>query len=146
MKKYLTKLFEPQNQRITLILLLAGILFIVIGSVIGIADNPPGIIVLFIGIILLFFAFIHFWRSSKPYLILLVVSLAGGIVFAILHNLFDVLAGNWSEIALIPQILEGLATGSFLIAVLLCPVGIFVGFFGAILTYFLKRNPKITAE
>jgi len=146
MKKYIKKLFESPNQKITLILLLTGILFIVIGSLISISDNPPGIIVMFIGIIMMFFVFFHFWRSSKPYLILLVVSLAGGIVFAILHNLFDALAGNWSDIAVIPQILEGFATGSFLIAVLLCPVGIFVGFLGAILTCFLKWNPKITAE
>ena len=146
MKRYLKKLFEPPNQKITLILLIAGILLLVAGSIIGIADNPPGLVVMFVGIILLLFAFIHLWRKSKPYLILMLISFLGGIIFAILHNLFDALAIHWSELTLIPQILEGLAVGSFLIAVLLCPVGIFVGFLGAILTYFLKRNPKRTAE
>jgi predicted MFS family arabinose efflux permease len=146
MIKYFSKLSKPPNRKITLILLITGLLFIIAGLIIGIADNPPGIVVMFVGIILLLFAFIHVWRKSKPYLILMLVSFFGGIIFAILHNLFDGLATYWAEVVLIPQILNGLAVGSFIIAVLICPVGIFVGFLGAVLTYFLKRNPKTTAE
>ena len=70
-------------------LLIFGSLFVAVGSIIGVADNPPGIIVMFVGIILLFFAFVHFWRKEKSFLILIGVSLLGGFVFAILHNFID---------------------------------------------------------
>ena len=142
MKNYINILFDPPNRKITLFLLIFGSLFVAVGSIIGIADNPPGIIVMFVGIILLFFAFIHFWRKEKSFLILIGVSLFGGFVFAVLHNFLDALVEKSEGVFLVPQFLEALSAGSFLIAVLICPVGIFVGFFGALLTYFLKRNPK----
>ena len=140
MKKFLTTLFDPDYIKITLTLLISGIVLIVAGFAIGIADNTPGIAVMYVGLTLLLLAFIYLWRTSKPYLFLMLVSFVGGIVFAVLHNLFDGLADRVSDLALLPQILEGLGATAFIIAVILCPVGIFAGFFGAVVTYFLKRN------
>ena len=146
MKKYFSILFNPQNRNITLGLLLTGAVFVMVATSIGISDNAPGIILLFIGLVLLMLALVHFWRKERSYLILLVVCFAGGILFAILHNLLDALATKVADITFLAWLAEVSSAASFIIAVMICPVGVLLGFFGAILTYFLKRNPKKAAE
>jgi hypothetical protein len=146
MVKLFPTIFSPANRKITLTLLILGVLFIIAALIVGVADNPAGITIVFIGIILLMFAFIHFWRSVRAFLILILVSLVGGVVFAILHNFLDALAVRMVDWTLLYAVLEILSATCFIIAVLICPVGVFVGFFGAVVNYFLKQNPKKTAE
>ena len=145
MKAYLSKLFLAENRKLTITLLTVGGLLIGTSALMGISDNVPGITVLFTGIIFIFLAFIHLWRSAKSYLILILTSLVGGVFFAILHNLLEAAAENVANYPFLQSIMEVLSAGSFILAILVCPVGIFVGFFGAVLAYFLKKNPKKTA-
>ncbi len=146
MKKYFSKLFSAPYRKITIGLLLTGAAFAIAASIAGIADNLPGIILLFIGLLSLIFAIIHPWRKTKSYLILLVVSLVGGILFAILHNVFHALSIKLAHLEIIANLFEGADVVSFLIAVLICPVGLLIGFFGTILTYFLRQNPPKKPE
>lgn len=146
MKNYIDSLFNPTNRKLTFILLGSGVLMILLAMLIGVSDNPPGIAVLFTGMILTFLAFVHYWRSAKAYLWLMLFSLLGGVVFAVLHNLLDALSVSLADISFLPNVIEVFSAMCFLIAVLVCPVGLVVGFLGALLTYFLNMNPKKAAE
>ncbi|MEJ2596647.1 MAG: hypothetical protein P8100_16320 [bacterium] len=146
MKSYFSKLFSTPYRKITVGLLVTGVCFILAALIAGIADNLPGIILLFIGLLALMFSLIHPWRETKSYLILLIVSLAGGVLFAVLHNIFHALSIKLADLKFIADLFEVAGAVSFVIAVLICPVGLLIGFFGTILTYFLRQNPQRKAE
>ena len=146
MRAYLSSLFQPENRKLTLILIGSGIVLIIISLIIGIGDNPPGLTLIFVGLILLALAFVHLWSTARPFVILFIVSVVGGVLFAILHNVFYAFGEMWAQYQFVKAVMEVLHAGAFIIAILICPVGAFVGFFGGIVTYFLKQNPKKTAE
>ena len=69
---------------------------VITASIIGISDNPPGIIFAFIAVMVPIVAWTRTWRKLKSFLILAGVSIVGFFVFAVLHNVFDYL-GKISE-------------------------------------------------
>ena len=71
------------------ILAFLGCASLTVGWIIGVDDNLPGILLAYAGIVLITYAFIHHWKKSKNYVILLVASIIGFIVFAILHNVLE---------------------------------------------------------
>jgi hypothetical protein len=70
MKKHFITLFDPAHLWWTISLFVLAVVLIIIASIIGIADNLPGIILLYGGIITLFFAFLHPWKKAMNYAIL----------------------------------------------------------------------------
>lgn len=140
--KILKKLFgSAKSRKISLILIATGMLLMIAANIVGIADNPPGIILAFISICAIILAFVHHWTKLKKFLILLISSVVGFPVFAVLHNLFYGLATMAKDIIVVKQILEILDVSSFLIAIFLCPVGILVGATGSIILAI--KNKKI---
>ena len=105
---------------IMLILLVLGCVLISLALIIGIDDNLPGILLCYSGIASVVYAFVHHWRKIKGFVILMVVSLAGFIVFAVLHNVLEGLG------------FEVVGTGCFLIAIFICPVTLLIGLAGSI--------------
>ena len=141
--KILEKLFgTAKSRKISLILIETGILLMIAALIVGISDNPPGIILAFISICVIVIAFVHHWNKLKKFLILLIASLVGFPVFAVLHNLFYGLAIMAKDITVVKQILEILDVSSFLIAIFICPVGIIVGAIGCIVL--VIKNKKIS--
>jgi hypothetical protein len=107
---------------IMLSLLLTGCLLVTIAVIIGIADNLPGILLCYAGIISAVFAFIHHWKKSKGFVIMLVASIAGFVLFAVLHNVLEAKG------------LEIIGAGFFLIAIFVCPVTFLIGLVGTLVT------------
>jgi len=99
------------------------------GLIVGISDNPPGIALVYGGIICLVLAAVCRWRRPKSFLLLFAFSAAGFIVFAVLHNVFYAV-GESVDISWVQSLMEALHVGAFLIALLLCPAGIVVGLVG----------------
>ena len=139
MRNHFKLLFNNENLRLTLLLLTLAILAITIALIIGISDNPPGIIILYAGIILLIFSLVYIWRKIRSFLILLIVSIVGVPVFAVLHNIFYGIAELTSEVKILPEILRLFDAMSFIIALIICPSGIIVGMGGALIL-FVKRK------
>ena len=139
MRNHFKVLFSDKNRRLTLLLLALAIIAITIGLIIGISDNPPGIIILYAGIILLIISLVYIWRKIRPFLILLVVSIVGIPVFAVLHNIFYGIAELTSEVKVLPEMLSFFDAMSFLIALIICPSAIIVGMGGALIL-FVKRK------
>ena len=106
---------------------------------VGTSDNPPGIALLYGGLICLILAAVCRWRRPRSFLLLFALSALGFVVFAVLHNLFYAI-GAGTTIPWVQSLMEGLHVGAFLIAVLLCPAGILVGLVGWIATLIRTRR------
>ena len=131
------------NRKATFIFLAIGCIALILAFVVGIADNPPGIVLFYIAVIALILAFVHRWRKVKNFLWLTVASIIGIVIFAILHNLFYALGKLANDIPLLRQLLNFLDALSFLIAIMVCPMGLLIGIVGSIVLYFKnKKRPK----
>ena len=139
MRNHFKLLFNGANRRLTLSLLALAIVSTTIGLIVGISDNPPGIIILYAGIILLIVSLVYIWRKIRSFRILLVVSIVGVPVFSVLHNIFYGIAELTSDVKLLSETLNFFDAMSFLIALIICPSGIIVGM-GGVLVLFIKRK------
>lgn len=69
------------------ILIIAGIILSAAAFLIGVSDNPPGIVLLYVALTCLAGAWVWNWPSPRDYWILLLISLAAFPIGVILHNL-----------------------------------------------------------
>lgn len=100
----------------------------------------PIIIFSLLGAALLFFTVKQKVKGAlRKYLLLTGASSAGFFVFIILHNLFYAFAVISENITILKYILEFLHAGFFLIAVIVCPIGILIGMIGTIILYIKKK-------
>jgi hypothetical protein len=98
-------------------------------ALVGISDNPPGIALLYGGLVCLILAVVHRWRRPKCFLLLFAVSALGFLVFAVLHNLLHAI-GVHTSVPWLRSAMEILHVTCFLIALLLCPAGLAFGLVG----------------
>ncbi len=119
--------FSPQSRRRTLLLLVICGALAAAAAVAGIDDNLPGQSLAFLSAIALVLAFVHPWRTSRRFLLLIGASALGFVVFAVLSSVME----N-----------AGVAGGGvfFLLAIFLCPAGLLVGILGAVVTLTRERR------
>jgi hypothetical protein len=134
-------LSTPLNRHRTYLLLALCTALAIVSGVIGISDNPPGLLFAFLSAAALLLAFAHPWRTSKQFRRLFYLSGLAFIVFAILHNLLDVLGTRVGHPGLVQGLLNGAGVIFFLVAVLLCPPGLLVGAVGAVIMSWRARHP-----
>jgi hypothetical protein len=143
----LKEIFHPFTNRKNLIisisLLVAGSILILVASLIGISDNLPGILLCFLGVISLVFAFIHHWRKAKSYQVLLIVSAISFVVSVILHNLLEAVGQYFSNSFLLSHFFNLLSVIFFLVAVFICPFTILIGLAGFIIFKYRRQNKKL---
>jgi hypothetical protein len=126
------------KQRRTYIYLLLSAVSIAAAMIVSIPDNPPGIILSFIGSILFVLAFTYNWKKPKPYIILLISSVFGFVLFAVLHNVFEVIGkGTFGEVV---------GGSFFLLAIFICPAGIILGIAGSIVTAIKNERGKTPSK
>ncbi len=98
-----------------------------------------GFIFLLLGIILIFLTIKQKIKGKlKIFLILTGISAISPFVFSILHNLFYALAIITENIVIIRNIMEFLHVSSFLISLIISPIGFLVGAIGAIVLFTRK--------
>lgn len=127
-------LASPVNRRRTLILLAIGLLFALAGAIVGVSDNPPGIALAFGSAGALVLAFTHPWRTFGPWFRLFVASLLGFVASALLHNVFEALAGLPATPGLLRAPFNVFGVIFFLLAVLAAPPAIVIGVIGMVVT------------
>lgn len=125
------------KQKSTYVYLAVSIILIVMALIVGIDDNPPGIIVFFLGSLVLVVAFTHNWKKAGSYLLLGVFSMAGFAVSVLLHNVFEAIGGEGT-------ILGSVGAMFFLIALFICPACLLVGIVGSIVKALKKVDPVKT--
>jgi hypothetical protein len=123
----------------TIQLIGAGLAMLVVAAIVGVSDNPPGLIIAFIAMILLGFSLVHHWREPRLFGTLLAVSAISFPVLVLLHNVFDGINQQIGSIIVVNQLLEGFAVISFLAAIFLAPAGIAIGIFAG-LFYLIKSK------
>ena len=125
------------KQKSTYVYLAVSIILIVVALIVGIDDNPLGIIVFFLGSIVLVVAFTHNWKKAGSYLLLGVFSMVGFAVSVLLHNVFEAIGGEGTILGLVGAMF-------FLIALFICPACLVVGIVGSIVKAFKKVDPVKT--
>ena len=143
MKNFLQLKGMKSSRRVTLIWLAICGVSLSVAFLIGIDDNPPGIMLCYLAATALILAFVHPWRKVKYFLMLAGASLIGFFLFAILHNVFYALAQMAENIIVLRQLLGFLDAGSFLVAIIVCPPGILVGMAGSVIMYFKQRKMQV---
>jgi len=130
-------MYAVLKKRQTYIYLVLSAVSMIAALIVSIPDNPPGIILSFISSILFVLAFTHNWKKPKPYIILIISSVLGFVIFAVLHNVFEVISKGtfW----------EAIGGFFFLLAIFLCPAGIIIGITGSIITE-IKGEKKVSTE
>lgn len=126
------------KQRRTYIYLSLSAISMAAAMIVSIPDNPPGIILSFISSILFLLAFTHNWEKPKQYVILIISSVFGFVIFAVLHNVFEVIGkGTFWEV---------IGGFFFLLAIFLPPAGIIIGIVGSIVSSIKSEREKTPAK
>ena len=110
--------------------------------VVGISDNLPGVVLVYVASVSLVLALAHRWRRVKPFVWLLVGSLVLFPVAALLHNLLYALGEMSADAPLLRGTFEGLHVGFFLAAIFLAPAGVLVGAVGSLVTWGRSRTAQ----
>ena len=124
------------------ILIALGLGLGIAAALIGISDNLPGIILIYLSLTCLVVAWVWSWHSPRDFWILLGLALLSFPVGVFLHNMLYALGTVISNIPILAGLIEFLEVIFFLIAVIVAgPVGM-VALAGGIFTSW-KGIPKI---
>ena len=135
MKRSLGLTGMKRSRKVTLVLVTICCVSLIVAFLIGISDNPPGILLCYVAVTALILAFVHTWRQVKRFLILLGASLIGFPLFVFLHNLFYALGQMAAGVIVLSPLLEFLHVVFFLVAIMVCPAGVLIGAVGSVVTY-----------
>ena len=125
--------------RLRLTLLACAAVLLGAALVVGISDNPPGVLLAFLSSIALVTALAVGLRTKRQFEILLLASLLLFVGAAVLHNVFEA-AASVAGAAWLKAAGEAVGVTFFLVAIFLCPAGIVVGLIGFIVKAW-RRTP-----
>ena len=121
------------------LLVICGLLAIA-AAVVGIDDNPPGILLAYLAATAFVLAFVHPWRTARKFVYLLLASVLGLVLFIILNNVFAAVAHNPTTAGALQILLQGLAVAAFFLATLICPAAFIVGAVGSVAMFIRSRS------
>lgn len=131
--------FTASNRRRTILLLAAGVVFVAAGVIVGIADNAPGVLLVYLGSVAGVTAMVHPWRATHKYRYLAYASVLALGLLVLLEVLLAHLGGQGAG-GLSTHFVKSLSAAAFLIAAFLCPAGFIVGVIGALVTFLRSRR------
>jgi hypothetical protein len=126
----LEALSTPHNRTVSLVFVIVCGLLAIASGVVGISDNPPGLLLAFLAATAFVLVFVHPWRTARQFKFLFYTSVLALALFAILHNVLEAIASTWASAGALHILLEGLSVAVFLLAVLVCPPAFLVGAVG----------------
>ncbi len=127
------------KNRIYIFLALCG-LFAIGAAIIGIDDNPPGVLLAYLAAFAFLLAFVHHWRSARQYAILLAASVFGIILFVVFDIIFSFVGQDPSTESTLQTLMQGLAEAFFFLGALVFPAGFIVGAIGAVVMLIRNRR------
>jgi hypothetical protein len=135
-------LSTPRSRRVTVLLLVIAGVLAAAAAIVGISDNPPGILLAYGAAAALVLAFVHPWRTSRRFRYFFYISFVGFAVLVVVHNVFEVVAGRIDGPGFVVAVLQGIQVAAFLIAVLICPPALVIGAVGAIVMAIRNRRRR----
>jgi hypothetical protein len=133
-------LSTPRNRTLMFVFLAICCVSATAAGVVGISDNPPGILLAFGAAATFILAFVHPWRTARQFRRLLYASLLGLVIFGILHNVFEAVASKAASGGALQSLLQVLGVAAFLLAVLVCPPAVLVGAVGSLVMFIRNRR------
>jgi hypothetical protein len=118
----------------TLWFLIATVLLTSAAFIVGIADNPPGILLLYGAGLTLILAITHRWRTPERFGFLLLGALLGFFIMVVVHNFAEVGAERIAHIPVLAPLLSAVSVIGFFMAVIVCPAAGMVGAIGSMIT------------
>jgi uncharacterized membrane protein len=130
-----------RNSRKTLVLLAVCGLSATAAVMVGIDDNLPGILLALLAAIAFVLAFAHPWRTVRKFMILLLASVLGFVLFVILNIISDTITQNPAASLAVKTLLQSSFMEALnLIIAMICPAAFLVGAIGSIVMFIRSRR------
>ena len=131
----------PSNRIKALILLAICGLLAIAAVVVGIDDNPPGILLAFLAATAFVLAFAHSWRTARKFMFLLLASVLGLVLLIILNIIFDSVTQNPATSGALQDLIQSPAINALnLIVAMICPAAFIVGAVGSVAMFIRNRR------
>lgn len=137
-RKVLLSVNESSRQKSNLIILAFAASLVIVGLILSASYNSLAVTLIYSGVVIGIVTYIHRWRDPLSFLVLTGFSIVGFPIFVILHNAFYAFGEISKNIFLLKSIFEILHAVFFIIAVAICPTGLFIGLIGLLLTLLLR--------
>ncbi len=127
------------NRGLTIALLVLCSGLAIAAALVGVSDNPPGLLLGLLAGVAAVTAFVHPWRNADDFWHLAFYSVLSLVLIGMLHIAFDILAHP--PTGTFPKYFFGpLAASTFLVALLVCPAAFLVGIIGALIALIASRR------
>jgi len=136
--------FSTRSNRIkTLILLVICCLSAIASTVVGIDENPPGILLALIAAVTFILAFSHPWRTARKFMVLLLAAVLGFVLFIIVSIVSDSIVQNPASSDALQNLIESPVNEALsIIFAMLCSAAFLVGVAGAVVMFIRSRSQK----
>ena len=131
----------PRNRIKTLILLgICGLLAIA-STVVGIDENPPGILLALLAAVTFVLAFSHPWRTARKFMFLLLAAVLGFVLFIIVSIVSDSIVQNPASSDALQNLIQSPVNEALsIIFAMLCSAAFLVGVVGAVVMFIRNRR------
>jgi hypothetical protein len=134
----------PHNRKTTLILLAICGLLAIAAVVVGIDDNPPGVLLAFLAATAFVLAFVHPWRTAKKFMFLLLASVLGFVLYIILNIILDTAAQNPATAGAFQDLLQSPVVDALsIIIAMICSAAFIVGAVGSVAMFMRNRRRPV---
>ncbi|MBM3151826.1 MAG: hypothetical protein FJZ96_06425 [Chloroflexi bacterium] len=131
----------PRNRIKTLILLAICGLSAIASVVVGIDDNPPGILLALLAATAFVLAFAHPWRTTRLFIFLLLASVLGFVLFTILSIASDSVTHNPATSDALQNLIESPVTDALNVTfIMVCLASFIVGAVGSVAMFIHNRR------
>lgn len=131
----------PSNRNKTFFLLAISGLLAIAAAVVGIDDNPPGILLAFLAASAFVLAFVHPWRTAKKFLFLLLAAVLGFVLYIILNIILDTAAQDPAASAGLRNLLNSPVFNALsIIIAMVCAAAFIVGAVGSVVMAIRNRR------
>ena len=127
---------KPGNKIKTLILLGICGLSTFAAAVVGIDDNPPGILLALLAAAAFVLSFTHTWQTARKFMFLILASVLGFVLFVVLNIISDSVAQNPATSGTLRDLMQSPAINALnLIIAMICAAAFLVGAVGSVVMF-----------
>ena len=131
----------PHKGTKTFILLLVCGLLAIAAATVGIDDNLPGVLLAFLAATAFVLVFVHPWRTAKKFVLLLLASVLGFVLYIALNIVLDTAAQDPATAGALQYLLQSPVVEALsVIIAILCPAAFIVGAVGAVAMFVRNRR------
>jgi uncharacterized membrane protein (UPF0136 family) len=131
----------PSNRNKSFILLAICVLLAIAAAVVGVDDNPPGILLAFLSATAFVLAFVHPWRTARKFMFLILVSVIGFVLFVILSIKLDITVQDPATAGGLRNLIESPVVNALnIIIIMICIAAFIVGAVGSVAMFIRNRH------